>query len=75
MRGWSFKFHFEIKLPSGVDINSLLDVLINISWEATEILFNFDQIIKASMNKINLPKNNNMLSPVKDSLESICLEI
>ena len=53
-----------IKLPSGVDINSLLDDLRNISWEASEILLKYAQIIKDSKNKSKLLKNNNIQDPV-----------
>ena len=53
-----------IKLPSGVDINSLLDDLRNISWEASEILLKYAQIIKDSKNKSKLIKNNNIQDPV-----------
>ena len=53
-----------IKLPTGVDINSLLDDLRDISWEASEILLKYAQIIKDSKNKSKLLKNNNIQDPV-----------
>jgi len=53
-----------IKLPPGVDINILLDDLRDISWEASEILLKYAQIIKDSKNKSNLLKNKNIQDPV-----------
>ena len=35
-----------IKLPDGVDINNLIDDLINISWEAADILLTYSNIIE-----------------------------
>ena len=52
------------KLPPGVDINSLLDDLRNVSWEASEILLKYAQIIKDSEIKSNIIKNNNIQDPV-----------
>ena len=53
-----------IKLRTGVDINSLLDDLRDISWEASEILLKYAQIIKDSEIKSNIIKNNNIQDPV-----------
>tara|TARA_Y100000589_G_scaffold252795_1_gene241433 strand:+ start:98 stop:1000 length:903 start_codon:yes stop_codon:yes gene_type:complete len=53
-----------IDLPTGVDINKLLEDLRNISWEASEILLKYAQIIKDSKNKSNILKNNNIEDPV-----------
>ena len=53
-----------IKLPSDVDINKLLVDLRDISWEASETLLKYAQIIKDSKNKSNLLKNNNIQDPV-----------
>ncbi len=53
-----------IKLPTGVDINKLLDDIRDISWEASEILLKYAQIIKDSKNKSNILKNNNIENPV-----------
>ncbi len=53
-----------IKLPTGVDINKLLDDIRDISWEASEILLKYAQIIKDSKNKSNILKNNNIEDPV-----------
>ncbi len=53
-----------IKLPPGVNINKLLNDLRDISWEASEILLKYEQIIKDSKNKSNILKNNNIEDPV-----------
>ncbi len=53
-----------IKLPPSVNISKLLDDLKNISWEASESLLKYEQIIKDKNNKSNLLKNNNMKDPV-----------
>ena len=53
-----------IKLPSGVEINSLIDNLRIFSWEASEILLYFSQIIKDSNYKGNILKNDNTEDPV-----------
>jgi len=53
-----------IKLPPGVDINRLLDDLRDVSWEVSETLLKYAQIIKDSKNKSNFLKNNNIQDPV-----------
>ena len=53
-----------IKLPSGVEINSLIDNLRSFSWEASEILLYFSQILKDSNYKGNILKNDNTEDPV-----------
>jgi len=53
-----------IKLPSGVEINNLIDDLKFFSWEASEILLYYAQILKDSSNKSNIIKNNNIEDPV-----------
>ena len=53
-----------IELPTGVDIDRLLGDLRTISWEASEILLKYAQIIKDSKNKINILKNSNIADPV-----------
>ena len=53
-----------INLPPGVDINSLLDDLRDVSWEVSQTLLKYAQIIKDSKNKSNLLKNNNIQDPV-----------
>ena len=53
-----------IKLPPGVDINRLLDDLRDVSWEVSQTLLKYAQIIKDSKNKSNILKNNNIENPV-----------
>ena len=53
-----------IKLPPGVDINNLIDDLKTFSWEASETLLKFAQIIKDSNNKSNILTNKNEEDPV-----------
>ena len=53
-----------IKLPSGVEINNLIDDLKVFSWEASEILLYYSQILKDSSNNSNIIKNNNIEDPV-----------
>ena len=53
-----------IKLPAGVDIEELINDLRTFSWEASETLLNYAQIIKFSNNKTKILKNNNSQDPV-----------
>ncbi len=53
-----------VKLPSGVDINNLIDDLRIFSWEASEILLYYAEIIRDTNNKSNIIKNNNNDDPV-----------
>ena len=53
-----------IKLPSGVDINKLIDDLRIFSWEAYEILLYYSQILKDSNSKSNILKNDDNEDPV-----------
>ena len=53
-----------IKLPSGIDINNLIDDLRIFSWEASEILLYYAEIIRDTNNKSNIIKNNNNDDPV-----------
>ena len=52
------------KLPSGVDIENLINDLRNFSWEASETLLYYSKILKDSNNKSNILKNNNNEDPV-----------
>ena len=52
------------KLPSGVDINNLIDDLKIFSWEAAEILLYYSKIIKNVKDKKSIIKNNNYDDPV-----------
>ncbi len=53
-----------IKLPPEVDINILIDNLRMFSWEASEVLLYYAQIIKDSNYKSNILKNGNLNDPV-----------
>ena len=53
-----------IKLPSGLDINNLIDDLRLFSWEAYEILIYYSQIIKDTNSKSNFLHNINNEDPV-----------
>ena len=56
-----------IKLPPGLDIGNLIDDLRTFSWEASEILLYYAQILKDSKNKINILKNDNEDDPVTEA--------
>ena len=53
-----------IKLPSGLEINSLIDDLRIYSWEAADILLYYSKILKDSDYKSNILKNDNTNDPV-----------
>ena len=53
-----------INLPSGVDINNLIDDLKTFSWEASEILLYYSKILKNAKDKNSIIKNNNNEDPV-----------
>ena len=53
-----------IDLPSGVDINNLIDDLRIFSWEAADILLYYSKLLKDSGDKSNILKNNNIDDPV-----------
>ena len=53
-----------INLPSGVDIKRLINDLKEISWEASEILLSYSQILKDPNSKSNIIKNDNINDPV-----------
>ena len=53
-----------IKLPSGIDNNNLINDLRVFSWEASEILLKYSQILKDSKNKSNILSNDNLDDPV-----------
>ena len=53
-----------IKLPSGVEINTLIDDLRIFSWEASDVLLYYSKILKDSNYKSNILKNNNIEDPV-----------
>ena len=53
-----------IKLPSGLNIKTLINDLRNFSWEASETLLHYSQILKDSSNKSNILQNDNFEAPV-----------
>ena len=53
-----------IKLPSGIGIENLINDLRIFSWEASEILLYYAQILKDSDNKSNILINHNYEDPV-----------
>ena len=53
-----------VKLPSGIAVNRLIDDLITLSWEVSEILFYYSQMLKDSNDKSNILKNDNNDDPV-----------
>ena len=53
-----------IKLPSGIDINNLIDDLRRFSWEAAETLLFFSKILRDSDYKSNILENGNIEDPV-----------
>ena len=53
-----------IKLPSELEINSLIDDLRAFSWEAADVLLFYSKIVKESNNKSNILENDNSEDPV-----------
>tara|TARA_E500000331_G_C17107570_1_gene648164 strand:- start:21 stop:923 length:903 start_codon:yes stop_codon:yes gene_type:complete len=53
-----------IKLPSGVDINNLIDDIRILSWQAADILLYYSRLLENSDYKKNILKNNNEDDPV-----------
>jgi len=53
-----------IKLPSGVDINNLIDDIRIFSWQAADILLYYSKLLADSDYKKNILKNNNEEDPV-----------
>ena len=53
-----------IKLPTGVDINNLIDDLRFFSWEASEILIYYSKVLKDSGSESNILKNDDYSNPV-----------
>tara|TARA_B100000242_G_C43046310_1_gene488399 strand:+ start:1971 stop:2876 length:906 start_codon:yes stop_codon:yes gene_type:complete len=53
-----------IKLPIGLDIDNLIDDLRRFSWEASDTLLYYAQIVKDSNNKINILRNDINEDPV-----------
>ena len=53
-----------IKLPNGVNVNNLIDDLKIFSWEASDILLTYSDVIQNSEKKLKILKNNNIDDPV-----------
>ena len=53
-----------IELPSGVDINNLIDDIRIFSWQAADILLYYSKLLENKDHKINILKNNNEDDPV-----------
>ncbi|EEE39247.1 3'(2'),5'-bisphosphate nucleotidase CysQ [Prochlorococcus marinus] len=53
-----------IELPSGVDINNLIDDIRIFSWQAADILLYYSRLLENSDDKRNIIKNNNEDAPV-----------
>ena len=64
MRGCSFSIHSVIKLPSGVEVKSLIEDLRILCWEASDVLLYYSKILKDSEYKNNILKNDNTEDPV-----------
>ena len=64
MRGCRFNIHLVIKLPSDLELNSLIEDLRIFSWEAADILLYYSKVLKDSNYKSNILKNGNIEDPV-----------
>ena len=53
-----------IKLPSGVDINNLIDDIRIFSWQAADILLYYSKLLEDSEDISNILKNNSEEDPV-----------
>ena len=53
-----------IKLPNDVNVNNLIDDLKIFSWEASDILLTYSDIIQDSEKKLKILKNKNINDPV-----------
>ena len=53
-----------IKLPSGVDINNLIDDIRIFSWQAADILLYYSKFLEDGNHKRNILTNNNANDPV-----------
>jgi len=53
-----------IKLPSGVDINNLIDDIRILSWQAADILLYYSKLLEDSDYKRNILRNDNEEDPV-----------
>ena len=53
-----------IELPSGVDINNLIDDIRIFSWQAADVLIYYSKLLENSDDKRSILKNNNEEDPV-----------
>ena len=53
-----------IKLPSGIDIDTLIDDIRILSWQAADILLYYSKLLESKDSKINILKNHNEKDPV-----------
>jgi len=53
-----------VNLPSGVDINNLIDDIRILSWQVADILLYYTKLLEDSNDKKNILKNNNEDDPV-----------
>jgi len=53
-----------IELPTGVDINNLIDDIRIFSWQAADILLYYANLLENSDDRTNILKNNNEDDPV-----------
>ena len=53
-----------VNLPSGVDIDNLIEDLRRFSWEAADILLHYSGILAKSDDETNFLKNKNINDPV-----------
>ena len=53
-----------IKLPNGVNVNNLIDDLKIFSWEASDILLTYSDVIQNSEKELEILKNDNINDPV-----------
>jgi len=56
-----------IKLPSGVDINNLIDDIRILCWQGADILLYYSQLLENSDGGRNILKNNNENDPVTEA--------
>ena len=53
-----------IELPSGVDINNLIDDIRIFSWQAADVLIYYSKLLENTNDKGSILKNNNEEDPV-----------
>ena len=53
-----------IQLPIGADINNIIDDLRSFSWEASDILIHYSNLIKTNKNQENIIQYKDKNNPV-----------